>query len=167
MHASARISSPRHSVSRATLVPPHRHSPRPTEPDKALELQLQHYAEFVATKHWPAVNLHSGDPAFSTLPAYSNQHFKPVLRRLPDEAENASSIGGGMNPTDLIGTLANSCIAPPGTTIPPNAPHGPATARRFAIPHSRPEVRRRAMAVRLMTVTILRTLANSASFRRV
>jgi hypothetical protein len=34
---------------------------------------------FIATKRGPANALHSGDPAYSALPAYFDKHLKPVL----------------------------------------------------------------------------------------
>lgn len=91
------------------------------EPDRALELWLQRYTEFVATKHGLAASLHSGDPAFNALPAYFNEHLGPVLTRLLDAAEEAGSIRGGMDPIDLLGTVANLCIAPTGTDDPSRA----------------------------------------------
>jgi AcrR family transcriptional regulator len=91
------------------------------EPDRALELWLQRYTEFVATKHGLAASLHSGDPAFSALPAYFAEHLGPVLGGLLDAAEKAGSIRGGMDPIDLLGTVANLCIPQPGTDDPSRA----------------------------------------------
>ncbi|MCW2783725.1 MAG: TetR family transcriptional regulator [Marmoricola sp.] len=91
------------------------------EPDVALELWLQRYTEFVATKHGLAANLHSGDPAFSALPAYFSEHLGPVLTELLDAAEKAGAIRGGMDPIDLLGTVANLCIPPRGTDDPSRA----------------------------------------------
>ena len=39
------------------------------KPHEALALWLQRYADFIATKRGLAAALHSGDPAFATLPA--------------------------------------------------------------------------------------------------
>jgi AcrR family transcriptional regulator len=90
-------------------------------PDRALELWLQRYTEFVATKHGLAASLHSGDAAFRSLPAYFSEHLGPVLTGLLDAAEEAGSIRGGMDPIDLLGTVANLCIPPPGTDDPARA----------------------------------------------
>lgn len=87
-------------------------------PDEALELWLQRYTEFVATKQGLAASLHSGDPAFSALPTYFNEHLGPVLIGLLNAAEQAGSICRGMDPIDLLGTVANLCIAPPGIDDP-------------------------------------------------
>ncbi len=49
------------------------------EPGEALELWLQRYTGFVATKRGLAAALHSGDPAFNGLPAYFHDHLGPAL----------------------------------------------------------------------------------------
>ena len=91
------------------------------EPDQALELWLQRYTEFVATKHGLAVSLHSGDPAYSALPAYFSERLGPVLADLLAAAEDAGAIRAGMDPIDMLGTVSNLCIPPPGTDDPGRA----------------------------------------------
>lgn len=91
------------------------------EPDQALERWLQRYTEFVATKHGLAAALHSGDPAFAALPAYFAEHLGPVLADLLQRAEAAGTIRGGTDPIDLLGTVANLCIPPPGSDDPARA----------------------------------------------
>ncbi|HEY0951649.1 helix-turn-helix domain-containing protein [Nocardioides sp.] len=90
-------------------------------PDEALELWLQRYTEFVATKHGLAASLHSGDPAFSALPAYFSEHLGPALADLLGAAERDGSIRGDLDPIDLLGTVANLCISPPGVDDPTRA----------------------------------------------
>ena len=90
-------------------------------PDRALELWLQRYTEFVATKHGLAANLHSGEPAYSSLRTYFSDRLGPVLQDLLNAAEKAGSIRAGMEPIDLLGTVANLCIPPPGTDDPARA----------------------------------------------
>ncbi len=85
------------------------------EPDKALELWLQRYTEFVATKHGLAAAVHSGDPAFTGLRAYFEELVGPALERLLRNAEAAGAVRGGVDPLDLLGAVANLCIPPPGT----------------------------------------------------
>lgn len=85
------------------------------EPGEALERWLQRYTEFVATKHGLAASLHSGDPAFSALPAYFAGHVGPALRLLLENAEAAGVVRGGVDPLDLLGAVANLCIPPPGS----------------------------------------------------
>ena len=50
------------------------------EPGTALAMWLQRYTEFVATKRGLAAALHSGDPAFDSLPGYFMARLEPVLR---------------------------------------------------------------------------------------
>ena len=90
------------------------------DPDEALELWLQRYTEFVATKHGLAAALHSGDPAYSALPAYFHQHLGPALQTLLENAE-AGAVRGGVDPLDLLGAVANLCIPPPGSDDPARA----------------------------------------------
>ena len=85
------------------------------DPDKALDLWLQRYTEFVATKHGLAAALHSGDPAFNALPAYFREHVGPALQMLLENAEAAGAIRGGVDSRDLLGAVANLCIPPPGS----------------------------------------------------
>ena len=85
------------------------------EPDEALELWLQRYTEFVATKRGLAAALHSGDPAFNGLPAYFHDHLGPALRALLDEAVAAGAVRDRVDPLDLLGAVANLCVPPPGT----------------------------------------------------
>jgi AcrR family transcriptional regulator len=85
------------------------------DPDQALELWLQRYTEFVATKHGLAAALHSGDPAFNALPVYFQEHVGPALQLLLHNAEAAGAVRGGVDPLDLLGAVANLCIPPPGS----------------------------------------------------
>ena len=84
-------------------------------PGEALERWLQRYTEFVATKHGLAAALHSGDPAFSALPGYFQEHVGPALRLLLENAETAGVVRGGVDPLDLLGAVANLCVPPPGS----------------------------------------------------
>jgi len=84
-------------------------------PGEALELWLQRYTEFVATKHGLAAALHSGDPAYSALPVYFHEHVGPALQMLLQNAEAAGAVRGGVDPLDLLGAVANLCIPPPGS----------------------------------------------------
>lgn len=85
------------------------------DPDEALGLWLQRYTEFVATKHGLAAALHSGDPAFSSLPVYFHEHLGPALRMLLQNAEQAGVVRAGVDPLDLLGAVANLCIPAPGS----------------------------------------------------
>lgn len=83
--------------------------------DTALEMWLQRYTEFVATKHGLAAALHSGDPAYSSLPIYFQEHLGPALEMLLANAEAAGVVRSGVTPLDLLGAVANLCIPPPGS----------------------------------------------------
>jgi AcrR family transcriptional regulator len=85
------------------------------DPGQALELWLQRYTEFVATKHGLAAALHSGDPAYSALPVYFHEHVGPALHMLLLNAEAAGAVRGGVDPLDLLGAVANLCIPAPGS----------------------------------------------------
>lgn len=84
-------------------------------PDRALELWLRRYTEFVATKRGLAAALHSGDPAFSGLRAYFEDRVGPALGTLLSDAEAAGAVRAGMDPLDLLGAVSNLCTAAPGT----------------------------------------------------
>ena len=88
------------------------------DPDQALELWLQRYTQFVATKHGLAAALHSGDPAYSTLPTYFHEHLSPALETLLEKAASAGAIRADVDPYDLLGAVANLCIPPPGSEDP-------------------------------------------------
>jgi AcrR family transcriptional regulator len=85
-------------------------------PDVALELWLQRYTGFVATKHGLAAALHSGDPAYSTLRAHFEEHVGPALRMLLHNAVAAGLVHDGEDPLELLGAVANLCIPAPGAT---------------------------------------------------
>jgi len=85
------------------------------DPDRALELWLQRYSEFVTTKHGLAAALHSGDPAYSALPVYFHEHLGPVLQLLLANAQAAGTVRGGVDAFELLGAVANLCIPAPGS----------------------------------------------------
>ena len=55
-------------------------------PGEALARWMQRYADFIAAKRGLAAALHSGDPAFNSLPAYFDQRLRPALQTLLDAA---------------------------------------------------------------------------------
>jgi AcrR family transcriptional regulator len=85
-------------------------------PDVALELWLQRYTEFVATKHGLAAALHSGDPAYLPLRVHFEVLVGPALRMLLDNAVAAGVVHDGEDPLELLGAVANLCIPAPGST---------------------------------------------------
>jgi AcrR family transcriptional regulator len=85
-------------------------------PDTALELWLQRYTGFVATKHGLAAALHSGDPAYSTLRVRFEERVGPALRMLLDNAVAAGLVHDGEDPLELLGAVANLSVPAPGST---------------------------------------------------
>jgi len=80
------------------------------EPAEALAQWMQRYAAFIATKRGLASVLHSGNPAFDTLPAYFEQRLLPALRTLLDAAAAAGEIRGDIDADDLLKAVASLCM---------------------------------------------------------
>jgi AcrR family transcriptional regulator len=79
------------------------------EPDEALARWMQRYVDFIATKRGLAAALHSGDPAYSALPAYFNKRLRPALAGLIEAAVAADAVRPGVEPGDLLLAVANLC----------------------------------------------------------
>lgn len=77
------------------------------EPAEALARWLQRFAAFIATKRGLSAALHSGDPAYDSLPSYFQQRFVPVLAALLDTAAKAGQIRSDIDPEDLLRAVAN------------------------------------------------------------
>jgi AcrR family transcriptional regulator len=80
-------------------------------PGEALAIWLMRYTEFIATKRGLAAALHSGDPAFETLPAYFRASFEPALGLLLDAATAAGEVRPGIAPYDLLRAIGNLSVA--------------------------------------------------------
>ena len=91
------------------------------DPDEALELWLQRFTAFIATKRGLAAALHSGDPAYNALPTYFHEHLGPALQALLDNAVAVGAIRDGVDPLDLLGAVANLCVPAPGANDPSRA----------------------------------------------
>ncbi|WP_018548445.1 TetR/AcrR family transcriptional regulator [Streptomyces sp. LaPpAH-108] len=76
------------------------------EPLEALTLWLRRFAGFIATKRGLSAALHSGDPAYDSLPAYFGQRFLPVLSDLLSRASAAGAIRPDADPDDLLRAVA-------------------------------------------------------------
>ena len=81
------------------------------EPFEALAGWMQRYAAFVATKRGLAQALHSGDPAFDTLPGYFDQRLRPALRELLDKAVAAGDVRADIDADELLGAVASLCLS--------------------------------------------------------
>ena len=80
-------------------------------PGEALALWLQRFADFIATKRGLATALHSGDPAYTNLPAYFDERFQPALRGLLDTAAKAGEVRTDIEPDDLLWAVASLCMS--------------------------------------------------------
>jgi AcrR family transcriptional regulator len=93
------------------------------EPDEALARWMQRYVDFIAAKRGLAAALHSGNPAFDTLPAYFKQRLEPALRTLLDAAAAAGEVRADIDPYDLLRAAGNLCMQA--------GDDGPGSARRM------------------------------------
>jgi len=79
-------------------------------PGEALSRWLWRYTSFIATKRGLAAALHSGDPAFESLPAYFQKHLGPALQSLLTAAVAAGEIRAGVQANDLLRAVSNLCV---------------------------------------------------------
>ena len=79
------------------------------EPADALAQWMYRYAEFLAAKRGLAAALHSGDPAFSMLPAYFNRLLQPALQELLNSAASAGAVRSDIQAYDLLRAVGNLC----------------------------------------------------------
>jgi len=93
------------------------------EPGEALARWMQRYVEFISAKRGLAAALHSGDPAYDTLPAYFQKRLRPALQTLLDAAVAAGEVRAGVKPDDLLHTVPSLCA--------PAHDGDPARARRM------------------------------------
>jgi AcrR family transcriptional regulator len=81
------------------------------EPVEALTRWLERFARFVAAKRGLKTALHSGDPAYASLPGYFEQRFVPVLAELLDAATVSGALRAEIPPYDLLRALGD-LVAP-------------------------------------------------------
>jgi AcrR family transcriptional regulator len=81
------------------------------EPFEALANWMQRYATFIAAKRGLAKALHSGDPAFDSLPAYFDQRLRPALRTLLDTAIAGGAVRADVDADELLGAVASLCMS--------------------------------------------------------
>ena len=80
------------------------------EPGEALAKWMQRYAAFIGTKRGLATALHSGNPAFETLPTYFQQRLQPALRALLESAAAAGAVRNDFAAEDLLDSVASLCM---------------------------------------------------------
>ncbi len=80
-------------------------------PLEALTRWLRRYSAFIGTKRGLSAALHSGDPAFDTLPDYFRANFEPALAGLLERAATAGEIGSNADAYDLLRAIGNLSVA--------------------------------------------------------
>lgn len=82
-------------------------------PAEALALWMQRLVDLVATKRGLSAALHSGNPAYQSLPDYVFGRLTPALRGLLDAASAAGSIRSDVDAHELL--LASMRVAAPAS----------------------------------------------------
>ena len=80
-------------------------------PFDALAGWMLRFAAFIGAKRGLAKALHSGDPAFDSLPGHFDQRLRPALRKLLDAAVAAGEIRSDVDADDLLGAVASLCMS--------------------------------------------------------
>ncbi|WP_444932856.1 TetR/AcrR family transcriptional regulator [Microbulbifer sp. JTAC008] len=75
-------------------------------PFEALASCMQIFATFFATKRGLSEVLHSGDPAFETLPSYFDQHLRPALAMVLGAAIESGDVRSDITADELLGGIA-------------------------------------------------------------
>lgn len=83
------------------------------EPGEALARWMQRYVDFVGTKRGLAAALHSGDPAYSSLPMYFDKRLQPPLKSLLEAAVRDGAIRPGVEAKELLGAVGTLCCQGP------------------------------------------------------
>jgi AcrR family transcriptional regulator len=83
------------------------------EPGEALALWMQRLVDLIKTKRGLAAALHSGNPAYQSLPNYFLAQLTPALKNLLDAAKAAGAISTSVEAGELL--LAAARIATPAS----------------------------------------------------
>lgn len=76
-------------------------------PVDALRLWLEQYTDFMTTKKGLSAALHSGDPAFDTLPGYFRGKLEPALDGLLQAAVSSGEARADVIAYDLLRAIGN------------------------------------------------------------
>ena len=79
------------------------------KPGDALDRWLQRYVDFIAAKRGLSAALHSGNPAFKSLPIYFQEKLRPALRGLLETAATAGKVRADIDPAELLLAVARLC----------------------------------------------------------
>jgi len=75
------------------------------DPADCLCLWLQHYAALIGTKRGLSSALHSGDPAYASLPGYFEDRLLPALHGLLSAAIAAGEVRSDINPGEILSAV--------------------------------------------------------------
>ena len=76
-------------------------------PREALDLWIERYVVFLATKRGLAAALHSNDPAYADLPTRRNGQLIPALKTLLDAAVATGDVRPGVDAYDLLNAVGS------------------------------------------------------------
>jgi AcrR family transcriptional regulator len=79
------------------------------EPGVALHRWLERYIDFIAAKRGLSSALHSGNPAFESLPIYFQEKLRPALQSLLEAAAKAGKVRADIDPAELLLAVARLC----------------------------------------------------------
>ena len=76
-------------------------------PREALDLWIERYVVFLATKRGLAAALHSNNPAYADLPTRRNGQLIPALNTLLDAAVASGDVRAGVDAYDLLNAVGS------------------------------------------------------------
>lgn len=80
-------------------------------PGEALARWMQRFVDFISAKRGLAAALHSGDPAYESLPLYFQKRLRPALESLLSAAVAAGEIRADVEPNELLDAAASLCTS--------------------------------------------------------
>lgn len=89
-------------------------------PGRALDLWVERFTRFVATKQGLSAALHSDDPAFAALPAHLIDTLGPAMTTLLDAAATSGEVRAGVDPLDFLMAVADLSHRAPSNDGSPN-----------------------------------------------
>ncbi|MEH3089015.1 MAG: TetR/AcrR family transcriptional regulator [Microbacterium arborescens] len=90
-------------------------------PGEALDRWIERFTRFVATKQGLAAALHSGDPAFESLPGHLIAKLGPAIGSLVTAAARSGDIRPGVDPVQLLQAIGDLSHRTPSADGSPNA----------------------------------------------
>jgi AcrR family transcriptional regulator len=87
------------------------------DPADALALWMQRFVDFIATKRGLAAALHSGDPAYQSLPAYFDERLQPAFQSLLDAAAASGAVRPDIDAKELLYAVASLSVSAHGESL--------------------------------------------------